>query len=196
MIRPAARVALVTALALTALTACGRSDDTGSTGSTDASTLGSGEASGELSVWAMGTEGEALPDFVQDFVDANPDVDIEVVPIPWDAARDKFQTAIAAGTTPDVAMMGTTWMAEFGDAFAPVPDGIDTSDFFAGSVDTTELAGQAVGVPWYVDTRVLYYRTDLAEQAGWTPSTASACWPPATTRSRARSGRRGRTVPP
>jgi len=59
-------------------------------------------------------------------------------------------------------------MAEFGDAFAPVPDGIDTGDFFEGSVGTTELDGQAVGVPWYVDTRVLYYRTDLAEQAGWT----------------------------
>lgn len=171
MIRPAARVALVTALALTALTACGRSDDAG-TASTDPSTLGAGEATGTLTVWAMGTEGEALPEFTQDFVDANPDVDIEVVPIPWDAARDKFQTAIAAGTTPDVAMMGTTWMAEFGDAFAPVPDGIDTSDFFAGSVDTTEIAGQSVGVPWYVDTRVLYYRTDLAEQAGWTEAPA------------------------
>jgi len=172
MIRPAARVALVAALALTAVSACGRSDDTGSTGSTDASTLSSDAASGELTVWAMGTEGEALPDFVQDFVDENPDVDIEVVPIPWDAARDKFQTAIAAGTTPDVAMMGSTWMAEFGDAFAPVPEGIDTSDFFEGSVGTTEVAGQAVGVPWYVDTRVLYYRTDLAEQAGWTEAPA------------------------
>src|SRR6478736_2778602 len=147
MIRPAARVAVVTALALTALTACGRSDDTGG-GATDAATLSEGAASGELTVWAMGAEGEALPDFVQEFTDANPDVDIEVVPIPWDAARDKFQTAIAAGTTPDLAMMGSTWMAEFGDAFAPVPDGIDTSDFFEGPLATTELAGTAVGVPW------------------------------------------------
>lgn len=174
MIRPAARVAVAaaTVLAVTALSACGRSDDTGTT-STDASTLSSGAASGELTVWAMGAEGEALPDFVQDFVDANPDVDIEVVPIPWDAARDKFQTAIAAGTTPDLAMMGTTWMAEFGDAFAPVPDGIDTSGFFEGSVGTTERDGQAIGVPWYVDTRVLYYRTDLAADAGWTQAPAT-----------------------
>lgn len=171
MIRPAARVALVAALALTALTACGRSDDPG-TASTGAATLGAGEATGTLTVWAMGTEGEALPELTQKFVDANPDVDIEVVPIPWGAAHDKFQTAIAAGTTPDVAMMGTTLMAEFGDSFAPVPDGIDTSDFFAGSVATTTIAGQQVGVPWYVDTRVLYYRTDLAEQAGWTQAPA------------------------
>jgi multiple sugar transport system substrate-binding protein len=173
MIRPAARVALVTALALTALTACGRSDDTGAETSTDASTLAAGEATGELTVWAMGAEGEALPDFVQEFVDANPEVDIEVVPIPWDAARDKFQTAIAAGTTPDLAMMGTTWMAEFGDAFAPVPEGIDTSGIFEGPLGTAELDGTAVGVPWYVDTRVLYYRTDLAEQAGWTEPPAT-----------------------
>lgn len=171
MTRPAVRVAALataTVLAATALTACGRSDDTGNTTPAGASTLSTDAASGKLTVWAMGTEGEALPDFVQDFVAENPDVDIEVVPIPWDAARDKFQTAIAADTTPDIAMMGTTWMAEFGDAFAPVPEGIDTSDFFEGSVDTTVLDGQAVGVPWYVDTRVLYYRTDIAAQAGWT----------------------------
>lgn len=173
MIRPAARVALTAALALTALAACGRADDTGGAASTDAATLTSGEATGDLTIWAMGAEGEALPDFVQAFTDANPDVDVEVVPIPWDAARDKFQTAIAAGTTPDLAMMGTTWMAEFGDAFAPVPDGIDTSDVFAGPLATTQLDGTAVGVPWYVDTRVLYYRTDLAEQAGWTEAPAT-----------------------
>jgi len=173
MIRPAARVALVTALALTALTACGRADDTGASGSTDASTLSAGQATGDLTVWAMGAEGEALPDFVDEFVAANPDVNIDVVPIPWDAARDKFQTAIAAGTTPDLAMMGSTWMAEFGDAFAPVPDGIETGGFFEGPLATTELDGTMVGVPWYVDTRVLYYRTDLAEQAGWTEPPAT-----------------------
>jgi len=27
--------------------------------------------------------------------------------------------------------------------------------------------GTSYGVPWYVETRVLYYRTDLAEKAGW-----------------------------
>ena len=29
----------------------------------------------------------------------------------------------------------------------------------------------AYGVPWYVDTRVLYYRTDMAEAAGVEPPT-------------------------
>ncbi len=58
-----------------------------------------------------GAEGEALPDFVKAFEDANPGVTVEVTAIPWDAAYSKIQTAIAGGTTPDIAMMGSTWMA-------------------------------------------------------------------------------------
>ena len=158
-------VAVLTAASLT-LTACGRADDTAS-GPSEAVTLDDSPAEGTITVWAMGAEGEALPDFVAAFEEANPDATVDVTAIPWDAAHNKFQTAIAGGTTPDVAMMGSTWMADFGDAFATVPDAIDTADFFPGAVSTTEFDERAAGVPWYVDTRVLYYRTDLAAEAGW-----------------------------
>jgi multiple sugar transport system substrate-binding protein len=124
-------------------------------------------------MWAMGAEGEALPDFVAEFEKANPDVEVEVTAIPWDAAHNKFQTAIAGGNTPDIAMMGTTWMADFADAFATVPTDFDTSGFFPGSVGTTHVGDRAAGVPWYVDTRVLYYRTDLAKKAGWSKPPAT-----------------------
>ena len=36
-----------------------------------------------------------------------------------------------------------------------------------GAWGTTVVGGTSYGVPWYVETRVLYYRTDLAEKAGW-----------------------------
>jgi multiple sugar transport system substrate-binding protein len=39
----------------------------------------------------------------------------------------KIQTAIAGGTTPDIAMMGSTWMADFADAFQTVPTDLDTA---------------------------------------------------------------------
>ncbi|MCI2956712.1 extracellular solute-binding protein [Agromyces atrinae] len=149
-----------------ALTGCGRADDTGE-GPAAAGTIGDGPATGTLTMWAMGTEGELLPDFVAAFEEANPDVSIEVTAIPWDAAYNKFQTAIAAGNTPDIAMVGSTWMADFTDAFSTVPTDLDTSDFFPGSMSTNEVGDRVAGVPWYVDTRVLYYRTDLAAQAGW-----------------------------
>ncbi|GAA3635417.1 extracellular solute-binding protein [Kineosporia mesophila] len=158
------------ALALTAtlgLTACGRAEDAGTGTSAAASTIGSDPATGDITIWAMGTEGELLPDFVKEFEKANPDVNIEVTAIPWDAAHNKIQTAVAGGNTPDLAMMGTTWMADFADAFSTVPTDLDTSDYFEGALNTTESGDRKVGVPWYVDTRVLYYRTDLAEKAGW-----------------------------
>ncbi|MDQ0647955.1 multiple sugar transport system substrate-binding protein [Microbacterium natoriense] len=157
--------ALATASLL--LSGCGRAEDTGSAPD-DATTIDDGPATGTISIWAMGAEGEALPDFVKAFQEKNPDVKIDVTPIPWDAAHNKIQTAIAGGNTPDIAMMGTTWMADFSDAFATVPEQISTDGFFDGALSTTKVGDRAAGVPWYVDTRVLYYRTDIAEKAGWT----------------------------
>jgi multiple sugar transport system substrate-binding protein len=114
----------------------------------------------------MGTEGELLPDFLSSFEEDFPDVTVEVTAIPWDSAMQKFQTAIASGTVPDVAMV--PGLPVFEDAYAPVPDEIDLTGMFEGSVSTGTMGGKQLQVPWYVDTRVLYYRTDLAEQAGWT----------------------------
>lgn len=162
------------------LTGCGRADDAatappppndGEQATTAppvaAPTAPTEPATGNLTVWAMGAEGEVLDGFLDGFRAANPDVTISVNPIPWGAAADMFQTAVAAGTTPDVAMMGTTWMPDYAHAFVPVPAWIDTTSIFPGSLGTAEYRGQLVGVPWYVDTRVLYYRTDLAANAGW-----------------------------
>lgn len=162
------RLLAVAAVGTLALSSCGRSDTGADTHNTGGPTeMSDGAASGTITVWGMGAEGELLPEFVKDFEAENPGVKVEVTAIPWDAAHDKLQTAIAGGTGPDVAQMGTTWMTDFSDAFQEVPSNLDTSDMFEGSVDTATINGKKVGVPWYVDTKVLYYRTDLAEQAGW-----------------------------
>jgi multiple sugar transport system substrate-binding protein len=47
-----------------------------------------------------------------------------------------------------------------------VPSSIDTNAFYKAAIDAGSYNGKLVGVPWYVDTRVLYYRKDLAQQAG------------------------------
>ncbi|MDR0481608.1 MAG: extracellular solute-binding protein [Cellulomonadaceae bacterium] len=154
------------ALVLSTASGCGR-DAATEEAPVQAGTVAT-EATGELEVWAMGAEGDMLDAFLDSYREKNPNVTVKVVSVPWTAAADRFQTAIAGNTTPDVAMMGTTWMSMYGHAFAPVPDAIDTSDFFEGAVATTKINDQAVGVPWYVDTRVMYYRSDIADQAGWT----------------------------
>lgn len=154
----------VSALAITASLAmvvgmggCGRSDN-GATSESDAVTIiDSSKATGDLTVWAMGNEGDLLGDFVKDFEKENPEVHVKVTAIPWSSAHDKLQTAIAAGNGPDVAQMGTTWMADFSNSFSEVPSNFDTSDFSEGPLGAGQVDGKQLGVPWYVDTRVLYY---------------------------------------
>ncbi|WP_248764093.1 sugar ABC transporter substrate-binding protein [Pseudarthrobacter sp. SSS035] len=168
MIHPNAKKAAAVGIAAALLlTACGR-DSAGPAASSPAEAIASGPASGTITLWAQGSEGEALPALLKEFESENPGVKVNVTAIPWDAALSKYQTAIAGGTTPDVAQMGTTWMGDFADSFDATPKEIDASDFFPGSVKSTEVEGTTYGVPWYVDTRVVYYRSDLAEKAGIT----------------------------
>ena len=170
------RVAVLLTVAGLALAGCGRDSDGGAGAQGQGESIDDGKASGTIEVWAMGTEGEALQDFATAFTDANPDAKVEVTAVPWDAAHDKIANAIAAGETPDVSLIGTTWMGEFAEAggIEPMPEGlVDEGDFFPGAWESTEVGGTSFGVPWYVETRALYYRTDLAEQAGWSQPPAT-----------------------
>lgn len=167
--------ALTLAAAL-ALAGCGREEGGGGGGGGGAEPGGEiteGPATGTIEVWAMGAEGEGLPELAERFIEENPDADVQVTPVPWDAAHDKIATAIAGGETPDITLVGSTWMGEFAGtgALDPTPDIIDSADFFEGAWDTTVVDGTSYGVPWYVETRLLYYNTALAEQAGVTPPT-------------------------
>ena len=179
MTRRRSSLAAVAALAMTfTLAACGRDDDGSSGASTAASQAAEidfSTATGEISVWAMGTEGDNLDVLAADFEAEYPDVTVEVTAVPWEAAHDRIATAIAAGEVPDVSLIGTTWMGEFasGGGLDPTPANIDPSIFFEGAWNTTIVDGVSYGIPWYVETRLLYYRTDLAEAGGATAPPAN-----------------------
>lgn len=169
------RLAVTFLAASLVLAACGREEESPSgsaptSGPGNQSSIAAAPASGAITVWAMGAEGERLPELAKAFEAANPGVKVEVTPVPWNAAHDKFTNAITAGTTPDAAMVGTTWMGEFVglDALEPTPADFDKSVFFEGAQKTTEVGGTSYGVPWYVETRLIYYRKDIAEKAGIT----------------------------
>ena len=147
--------------------------ETGAPGSAPASPAGA--ASGDLQVWAMGNEGELLSTMADAFTEENPDVNVEVTPIAWDQAVTRLQTAIGGGQTPCVSQMGTDMMGQFvaTGAIDPVGEGIDPSAFFEGAWNSNVVDGTAYGVPWYVETRVLYERTDIAEKGGVTEPPAT-----------------------
>lgn len=158
---------VVSVAALVSFAACGRTDSGADKDDTAVTSIDGSKAKGQLTIWAMGNEGEKMDGFVKKFKDENPDVKISVTSIPWSSYKDKFQTAIAAGTGPDVAMMGNTDMATYSKALSTVPGDFDMSDLNEGLKASGKIGKNQLGVPMYVDTRVLYYRTDIAQQAGW-----------------------------
>ncbi|MGH7483933.1 MAG: sugar ABC transporter substrate-binding protein [Longimicrobiales bacterium] len=148
------------ALALATLTACGGA---------------SGQDQVVLEFWAMGREGEVVQELVREFERENPGIRVEVQQMPWTAAHEKLLTAFVGRATPDLAQLGNTWVPEFAaigaieslDARIARSGLVKPEAYFPGIWETNVVAGATYGIPWYVDTRLLFYRTDLFARAGW-----------------------------
>lgn len=153
--------AAIAAAGMVTLAACGSSSSGG----------GSGPKADEkqtINVWAMGDEGKKLGTLAAQFTAANPNITVNVTPIDWGVAHDKLVAAMT-GSGPDVTQMGTTWMGEFAQTggLDEIPASVvDKSQFSDGAWATGQVDGKTYGVPWYVETRVLYYRSDLFAKAG------------------------------
>src|SRR6266581_7882876 len=128
-----------------------------------------------LQFWGLGREGEVVAELMPQFERENPGIHVRVQQVPWTAAHEKLLTAYVGDATPDVAQLGNTWVPEFVavdalerlDSLVASSAAVHAADYFPGIWSTNVLAGGVYGVPWYVDTRLLFYRTDLLAQAGF-----------------------------
>lgn len=164
----AAKTLVVGLTAALLLTGCGRTDTKRGQESAGAP-VDSSPATGDITVWAMGTEGELLPKLAARFEKANPDAKVKVTAVPWQDYGKKVETAIASGDTPDATLVGTVDLATFattGGLEQVPPKLVDNSAFYPGAARSSAFEGATYGVPWYVDTRALFYRKDLAQAAG------------------------------
>ncbi|MEO6519438.1 MAG: sugar ABC transporter substrate-binding protein [Pseudoxanthomonas sp.] len=124
--------------------------------------------------WVMGYEGEMVAQLLPEFERQNPDIRVDLQQLPWLSAHEKLLTAFAGGSLPDVSPIGNTWIPEFSalGALEPLDDeiaatpGFDVPDYFPGVWDSGVVEGKTYAVPWYVETRLPFYRSDLLEKAG------------------------------
>jgi multiple sugar transport system substrate-binding protein len=127
-------------------------------------------AANGLDMWAMGAEAENLPALLAALPGGAPR-DIRIQPLPWSAAHEKLLTGFAGGSLPDLGQVGNSWISELTaiGAILPVPPAMQSlvEGQFAGVVDTNRVDGRLMALPWYVDTRLQFYRRDLFEKAGF-----------------------------
>jgi multiple sugar transport system substrate-binding protein len=151
-----------------------------------------------IELWALGREGEVVQGMVPDFERRHPGVELHVQQIPWSAAHEKLLTAYVGEAMPDAFQLGNTWIPEFVALGALEPlrarlegsHAIALGDYFAGILETSMQGDEVYGVPWYVDTRLLFYRSDLAARAGLaSPPRTWAEWREAMTRLHDRAAR-------
>lgn len=164
------RILPIVALGVTAsLGLAGCAGDSGGNNGSD----GEGQS---LSVWIMeGTNPDATAflDEVAEAFKEETGATVEFDQVQWDGGHDRFVTAIAGGTTPDIAETGTTWTAEFADAGAllPIDEYVDAEDGLREDlVEGLEVPGtyedELYGMPWYAGVRSIVYRTDVFEDLG------------------------------
>ncbi|HXG00498.1 MAG TPA: sugar ABC transporter substrate-binding protein [Bacteroidota bacterium] len=129
----------------------------------------------EIVFWAMGAEGEHVAKLMPEFERRHPHLKVRVQMIPWNAAHEKLLTAFAGNSLPDMAQLGNTWIPEFQllnalenlTLYVEQSPAISETSYFAGIWDTNALDSALYGIPWYVDTRVMFYRSDLLAQVGY-----------------------------
>ena len=123
-----------------------------------------------LEMWAMGAEAEHLGELLA-ALPRHGLPPVRVQPLPWSAAHEKLLTGFAGNSLPDLGQVGNSWVAELTaiGALEPVPAALVgmTAGQFEGVVETNRIDGRLMALPWYVDTRLQFYRRDLFERAGF-----------------------------
>jgi len=102
----------------------------------------------------------------QDEIEATLDV------VSWGQGHDLLVTQISGGQPPDLCNVSAQWQGEWEgiDEVMPLDDYV-SEEFLSNFVPSmvaafTNKDGQLMGMPYFLDPRIMYYRTDLFEEAG------------------------------
>ena len=121
---------------------------------------------------SVGQEGEIVRAQVDRFMEACPNVTVEVIDRP-DSATDTIgqylQFAEAESSEIDVYQIDVIWPGVLAEHLIDLNEYVDediTGQHFEASIVNNTVDGRLVAIPWFLDAGLLYYRTDLLEKYG------------------------------
>ena len=118
---------------------------------------------------------------VKKFNEQSENITVKYQSTPWSNWYQTFSTAIASGTAPDISTGAGYQAFQFAKtgAILPIDDVIedmqasgDLDDFPEDTVAPLKYDGQQIAFPWNQDIRVLWYNTEIFENAGVQPPTS------------------------
>ncbi len=120
-----------------------------------------------------GAEAEFTKKEIAEWNAANPDIQVKFVEGPA-SATDRYglylQTFQAKSTNIDVMQIDVIWPGDLAEHLVDFNQygGVDAvADDFPAIVTNNTVDGKLVGLPWFTDGGLLYYRTDLLEKYGY-----------------------------
>jgi len=139
-----------------------------------------GDCSDPLILWhgLTGTDGAVFAVLLEKFVADNPDVCLRSEGIPWDTFFQKYPTAVAAGTPPDMVIFHAAEVNQMASEGLMMPmddvifnDGtLNKADFNPSVMENITLDGQTMAVPFDNHGWLLWYNTKLITDAGLDPN--------------------------
>jgi trehalose/maltose transport system substrate-binding protein len=126
-----------------------------------------------LAAGAVGQELELTRAAADRYMDQNPGVMIEVLETP-DLATDRLglylQFFEAQSAAVDVYQIDVIWPGDLAEHLVDLYEygAEDVADLhFPAIIENNTVDGSLVGIPWFTDAGLLYYRTDLLEEYGF-----------------------------
>lgn len=131
----------------------------------------------ELSVMLHGPDIESdMRALLENFERENR-VHVKLTILPWDTGWSEMVKYALYGSGPDVSEVGSTWMPSLVgmQTLEPVSDDqiarMGGKDAFLNPIWQSAFIDKKLhGIPWFVDTRLIYYRRDLFVKAGLDPT--------------------------
>ncbi|HKW71065.1 MAG TPA: extracellular solute-binding protein [Candidatus Dormibacteraeota bacterium] len=145
-------------------------------------------ASTTITFWylAAGSQPEqAFQQAAKAFEARHPDVAIKGTLVSGQDAYAKLLAATTSGTGPDVIQINASWTGAFAAAGGLHEFTADEMQSLGGSTAFVPAAwassgaykaGKTTSIPWFIDTRAVYYRTDVLEHLGINPADAFTNW--------------------
>ena len=164
------------------LAACGQSAPASSTPTTASATAAqantsTGGAATKIRFIAMDYDDRMEPDtkqLIQSYNESQNKVQADVQIVKWSEGKNVLLTQVNAGQPPDIANFSGGGLLEFVAAkvIEPLDDHVGQdflSSFVKSSLDAMRVDGKLAGLPYFLDPRGMFYRTDLFDQAGLKP---------------------------